>query len=252
MTLLVGILAKDGVVIAADSALTMAQADGKTPTITDSHRKIHVLGEKRYILAGTGEVGLAQRAADRIERAWKGKEFTTSWTHIQVGTQVARWCLQDFQESAASRGGLGALLAFYSSGEPHLVEFAVKDFQPEAKTPGCWYVSMGSGQLLADAYLALIRRTAWNDGQPTLENAILAAWWVMQNAIVASPGFVGEPIDIAVLRKNTKGDPSAYLLTEDDLELHKERASTANSALQGALSLTPSVAAAPMPAPPSK
>jgi len=48
--------------------------------------------------------------------------------------------------------------------------------QPECKTTDCWYASMGSGQSLADPYLALMRRSVWQDGQPNIEEATFAAY----------------------------------------------------------------------------
>ena len=49
MTVLVGILAKDGVVIASDSAVTFGAGNG--PTISDKHRKLYTVGDRLSLLA---------------------------------------------------------------------------------------------------------------------------------------------------------------------------------------------------------
>ena len=81
----------------------------------------------------------------------------------------------------------------------------------------CWYVSMGSGQTLADPYLALMRMAFWNNGRPSLQSGIFAAAWVMHHAIEAAPGFVRAPIDIAVLSDE---DKKARLLDPEELQEH--------------------------------
>jgi 20S proteasome alpha/beta subunit len=237
MTLLVGILAKDGVVVAADSAVTMASSTDFT--IVDRRKKIYLVADGTMVIAGTGQVGLTQRVVDTVDRCWRAKAFQ-KWkqdklTSVQIATAVCREVLLGFEQTAA-KPDVGALYAFHNAGAFHLVEYLVKTFQPEQKTADLWYASMGSGQALADAYLSLLRRTAWRDGQPSLENAILSAWWVMHHAIEAAPGFVAKPISIVVLRSWENGKaPEARFLSEDELLEHKERADQADEALRSAL-----------------
>ena len=76
---------------------------------------------------------------------------------------------------------------------------------------------MGSGQSLADPYLALMRMAFWKNGPPSLQSGIFAAAWVMHHAIEAAPGFVRLPIDIAVLSNEEK---TARLLVPDELQEH--------------------------------
>jgi 20S proteasome alpha/beta subunit len=212
VTLLVGIRCTDGVVVAADSALTFAA--GRVHTISQQARKIEV-ARGEIIIACTGEVGLGQRFASVVttlheQNKLKGSELDC--TRLMCATAVA-----DFAQTQAPKDALGALVAFMRNNTAHLCEFATTGFQPEMKTDKCWYVSMGSGQILADAYLALMRSVFWKTGPPKLETGIFAAAWVMKHAIQAAPGLVREPIDIAVLSAQ---DRKARILDPDELQEH--------------------------------
>jgi hypothetical protein len=173
---------------------------------------------------------------------------------VDVGRTLASHAVNDFgatQATQSSYGALGrrhALVALSIDRRPQLIEFAVKDFQPEHKTEDQWFSAMGSGQSLADPYLALMRRSVWEDGQPDVKQATFAAYWVMQQAIAAAPGYIAEPIDIAVL-KLVDGELKASELNEEQLQEHKNRAKEANEQLKLALRgmIAPTQSTPPMP-----
>jgi 20S proteasome alpha/beta subunit len=214
MTVLVGIHCSDGVVIAADSAATFSGSSG--PTINHPVHKIDIISEK-IIVAGTGSVGLGQRFASCIKGTFDRNEFKGN-SEIDWARQMCEIGVRDFQQTNAPKGQFGALVGFVRRGSAHLCEFALSDFQPELKNDKCWYVSMGCGQSLADPYLALMRMAFWQHGPPTVDDAVFAATWVMHHAIELSPGFVREPIDIAVL---TASNNKARLLPEAEIDEHK-------------------------------
>lgn len=225
MTVLVGIRCSDGVVMAADQAMTFSSGGG--PTISHRAPKISVL-HNSVIVAGTGQVGMKQRLVERVDQLWgvaagKPECIKAGKTPVEVATTITAQMRETFFTTKASMGVFGALIAFphFKSG-PQLCEFAVSDFQPEIKDDGCWYVSMGSGQSLADPYLAFMRQVYWRDGRPTLEHALFAAAWVMDLSITVAPGMVGHPIDIAVL-----SDGKARMLSREEVDVHLEAARAA-------------------------
>jgi 20S proteasome alpha/beta subunit len=220
VTLLVGVLCGDGVVLAADSAVTMAGGPGQL-TITHPARKIEIIAGK-LIIAGTGQMGLGQRFCAVVDRMWPILEVADT-PPVEVGRSLCQHTVNDFASTRTPAGGLGALVAFPSKGAFHLCEFQVADFQPELKTEKLWYVSMGSGQSLADPYLALIRKVFWSKGPPNVEDGIFAAVWVMHHAIKAAVGFVGPPIDVAILAKD-----GASMLPTDRVQEHLENVEAAD------------------------
>lgn len=214
MTLIVGIRCTDGVVVAADQAVTFGVARGHH---TISHRacKIRVL-EGQVIVAGTGQIGMGQRFAENVETFWKsGKGKSAS--HLDIVRQVTALAVQDFAGTNAAQGAFGALMAFPKNHTAHLCEFAVADLQPEMKDAKTWFVAMGSGQVIADPYLALFKNIYWGEGPPTVRRGLFAAAWVMRHSIKVAPGLVAEPIDIAVLQGS-----KARMLDGDELQVHLE------------------------------
>jgi hypothetical protein len=213
MTLLVGIRCKDGVVVAADQAVTFGTAL-KVPTVSHLACKISVL-KGGLIIAGTGQVGAKQRFVEVVEKKWKeiaGKGFSA----VDMCRALSEAGQIDFSSTQMEKGSFGALVAFPNTkGGPQLCEFAVADFQPELKDAGAWFVSMGSGQQIADSYLVFMRDVFWKTGMPVLKQGVFAAAWVMRQSIRVAPGFIREPIDIAVLQ----GD-QAKKIDDDEMKLH--------------------------------
>lgn len=219
MTVLVGILCQDGVVIGADSSAT--SASGGIPTIEQKTHKLHLIDSK-VIVAGTGAMGLGQRFQHIVETQWNSGLFKNKTS--DAVTILCRETLLNFGNTGIQQPKIqyGALCAFPSNGALHLCEFEANTFQPELKTDKFWYVSMGSGQLIADPFLGFIRRVFWQDTLPTLNEGILAATWALTHTIDLNTGGIKDPINVAVLTKK-KTDIEARELDEDELLEYKEQ-----------------------------
>jgi len=216
LTILVGILCKDGVVVGADSAATFHA--GQTRTIEQVTKKIEIVAD-RVIVATTGAGGLGQRFTAVVAQAWQDKVFTNK--PIEVGKALCAAGVKDFSSTAAPKGGFGALVAFPCQQKPHLVEFTEADFQPELKTENIWYVSMGSGQTIADPFLGLMRQAFWDDGVPSCKDAEFVVTWILSQAIKLNAGGVNGPMQIAVLQ-SSGGNLTARLLVPAAIEGHED------------------------------
>lgn len=218
MTVLIGVLCQDGVVIGADGAATFGV--GNFRTVEQKTAKIEIIADK-VIVAGTGEIGLGQRFVNIVEQGWHNNIFSNQPVHACAG--VCQATVGNFQQTGLHLPniGYGALVAFPHGETPNLCEFAVGNFQPELKTDRLWYVSMGSGQAIADPFLALMRSVFWKDQPPTRQDGIFAVTWALLHAIDCNPGGIGEPLQIAVLARES-GQLKARLLTEEELKEHRE------------------------------
>ncbi|MER9949947.1 hypothetical protein [Mesorhizobium sp. M0047] len=200
MTVLVGVLCSDGVVIGADSIAT--SAIGMNPLVQlQTNGKIQILSDQ-VIVAATGAIGFSQRLNFHVEQAIKGDVFKNLKIN-ECTTNISKRFLTDCAGSMvqqSSRGlGFGALLAAFIQGEPRLIEYGTQDFQPEIKKDALFFVSMGSGQMLADPFLAFISRVLWKDAPPTVEQGKFGVYWALDHAIKLAPGGVGAPIKLSVL-----------------------------------------------------
>lgn len=220
MTVLVGIKCSDGVIIGSDSSATFSA--GQIRTIEQATKKIEILDGK-IIVAGTGQIGLGQRFCNQVEQGWKNGAFK-SLGAIPMATKMCSLARADFVSTQAPMGQYGALVAYSADHRLHLCEFSISDFQPELKTENIWYASMGSGQLIADPFLGLMRKVFWSDGMPTLQDGVFIAMWTLQHAIDVNAGGVNGPIQLAVLR-NEKNGPVARMLSQDEMDEHQQNVS---------------------------
>lgn len=220
MTILVGVCCTDGVVIGADSMATSSVGQQRLIQIL-SDDKINIIDTK-IIIACSGAVGLSQRFHDVVKVAWNNKLFQKSCN--ECIREISRAALMDFEHTGVPRhpppqGGLqfGSLMAAPLDGSAQLIEFAASDFQPEIKRDRVHFVSMGSGQVLADPFLAFISRVLWGDKQPNVQVGAFGVYWVLSHTIQYAPGGVGKPIKIAVLKKE-QGAWVARAVEGDELQ----------------------------------
>ncbi len=220
MTVLVGILCTDGVVVGADSSSTYS--NGQMPIIEQPTTKLHLVGN-HTIWAGTGSVGLGQRFEFELANQLTKADPRRTPRH-DTALGICKSVRNNFASTGVNQGQFGALVAFPCSDKHwHLVEFAITDMQPEFKTKDAWFVSMGSGQVLVDPFLALLRSAFFQNQQPTVAEGKLAAMWALQHAIEINPGGIQSPARIAVLIANsTKGFIEASIIADEELEEHKQ------------------------------
>ena len=202
MTILVGVKCTDGIVIGVDSIATSAH--GRNPLVQIvSNDKLQLVGNKG-LLAATGSVGLAQRIHLIADKMWTDRKY--SGGAMKVATEFTAASVADFastnvQMSQQHGLGFGALLGMVIDNKPELIEFGTTDFQPEIKQGNLFAVSMGSGQILADPFLAFVSRVLWHGKMPDVKLGKAGVFWVLDHTIKYAPGGVGEPIKLGVLQK---------------------------------------------------
>ena len=242
MTAIIGILCKDGVVIGADSSATFAA--GNFRTIEQKTNKIEIIDEK-IIVANTGHVGFGQRVNDNVINYFR--KPSNQKNHIAIGRELSAQIIQDARSTGAPLQN-AATIAFEHKGELYLLELEAGTFQPEFKTKNLWYVSMGSGQTITDPFLGFIRRLIWGDEQPNIRGGIFAALWTLMQAIELNAGGINGPPQIAILKKEN-GKSKANILTDAELEEHKDFISELEAKISSAKNLPDKVDAIPKPNP---
>ena len=203
MTVLVGVRCSDGVVIGADSIATSSM--GPAPLIhLEADPKIQIFDDA-VIMATTGPIGYAQRLSYHIDAAVKGAVFK-NFTAREATSNVSKRMLTELQGSMAPNWpheGLrfGGLMAASVKDGPFLAEFGTTDFQAELKIGKTFFGSMGSGQMLADPFLAFVSRVLWDNEMPAVDEGKFGVYWVLAHTIKLAPGRVGLPICLATLKQ---------------------------------------------------
>ena len=239
MTVLVGVRCQDGVVVGTDSAMTSTAGHQHTiQEIGVVKIEIH-FGE--MISATTGPIGLSQRFRMQLERSLDGKELRRfqGKSPIHFATAIAEEAHKEFRKTLSPMQqhpnfgyGLGALVAFGCDEGPQLVEFDALQFHPElkgltgddGKQKSRPYVTMGSGQLMGDPFVAHIHRLLFKDAMPTVSEGRLLVAWTLKHVIDYNSGGVAGEQQMAVLQKGKGGwvaeivDPGEALQAVADIE----------------------------------
>jgi hypothetical protein len=140
---------------------------------------------------------------------------------MDVARVMSQRAIEDFAATRADKGSYGALVAFACRKKFHLCELAVQDFQPEFKTADMWFSTMGSGQLIADPFLAFIKRVLFGHSRPKLHEGVFATYWTLEQAIELNAGGIQGPAQIATLSLNQDQQFRAAILTAEDLLEHQ-------------------------------
>jgi hypothetical protein len=254
LTVIIGILCEDGVVVGSDSSATFGP-DPSIKTIEGIALKIEILGAD-VITATTGSVGLAQRfneelgtllavlraphapapapafpfmmpgmtlgagnaAQQALARVPVGQVPLNVLSPVETGTIISERIIANFRRTLSQYQlntgyGLGALVALIVGDSPQLFEFDGIQFHPEvkgipdpARGDRVWRAaSMGSGQMLADSFLAHAYRLLFGDRTPRVDRAKLVVSWALDHVIRYNTGGVGGKQQIAVLERNATG-----------------------------------------------
>lgn len=223
MTILVGILCQDGVVIGSDSSATFTA--GSFRTIEQQIPNKTQVVANHILYAGTGSVGLSQRFHALLQTGMgDGQSLRLSGEAIEIGKKISNLSRQDFASTQAPLGSFGALLGCVTKNKGFcLIEFSISDMQPELKTPSMWFSSMGSGQPIVDPFLGLLRKSLFARSQPKLNEGIFAVTWALQHAIDLNPGGINGPMQVGVVALDkTNKFVEARLLGEAELSEHQQ------------------------------
>ena len=255
MTVLVGIRCKDGVVIGSDSAATFG-SNGQMTIGQQAVQKVQVIAD-HIVHAGTGAVGIAQLIVDSLARGWQEGAFKNLRTSAQlahvIGQRISQIVGPYFQTAQMQRHITGeasatlckSLVAMRVANRYELFQF---DFNgaPEIASGQLPFVALGSGQAIADPFLALLKRLLWPDSEPTVAEGRLAVVWTIDHVRRTNPGGVGGPIQLATL--SNQPDEVKFV---DDAEVD-EHLQAIESALQTMVSQIKGVTPNPIaPVPPN-
>jgi len=262
VTLIVGILCSDGVVMASDSAATLST--GMSPTIGQQAVKKVINLSNAILYASTGAVGMSQLVWHTVSTLWNEnpsrlKNASDDGSLMKLlGSEIAKTVGQYLQTGALVRQ-LGmdgsaslckSMVAIPVQKIPTLFTF---DFggQPEKATDELPFVAMGSGQPIADPFLAFLKRLLWPKRLPTLAEGRLAAVWTIAHVTHTNPGGVGGDIQLWVLPRAAVGQmPVPVEITEAQIQEHTAQIAAAATAMIGAVTQQPpALGAGAQPAP---
>jgi len=226
MRAIVGVPRQAGRASGADSYATRSYRH--TQTTEQPVEKLTIVGDQ-IIIAGFGQRGLGQRFNDVVKCAFEENLFKRH--HIEVGRELCRRGIADFESTKAPADEYGALVGFTVNNLPYLCVFPSDDFQPEFRDANMWYCSVGSGQAITDPFLAFMREIFWTGGPPTVQDGTFTVTWTLDHAVAVNPGGINAPVRIAVLERFS-GGLVARMLDDNDLKEHRQNIDQAKDRLR--------------------
>ncbi len=226
MTLIIGTLCSDGIVMGADGAATLGELGQKT--ICQPVKKLDIVDTK--IVTGiSGPVGLGQIIRGEIESLWSKEKLKNKKPYeamLTLQEKIRPHLLNELSAAKIAGATLG-IVAINSAISHTLVAIPIKKelclFQfnqqglAEQATKNLPFVAIGSGQTIADPFLAFIRRIFWKESLPNVEQGKFAVQWTLEHAIKTAPEGISEPIQIVELRKEDS-DLVASEISQDNLK----------------------------------
>lgn len=257
-----GILCEDGVVMVADGAATYGLPSGNLSTIRQSTQKL-VRISQRQMLGTSGAVALSQAFTDLIRAQSGVNPDQVVWTQDGIrnlaNNTLFNQCVMPSANRANTIANLSGNRGFQVDATQHSVFACISS---EGKpilaqiTPTCQvefadqnlpFISVGSGQVAADPFLAFLKDVFCKGSQINIRDAKFLAYWAVDLTIRVQPGMVSYPIQMMILHKRD-GDWHVDELT-DEVDGHAQMVQAIEDQMYAHRNV-PSTACSNIPLPP--
>lgn len=223
MTLIIGIKCQNGIIMGADGAATTSQ--GGLEIIREETTKLEIM-DNAFIVGSAGDAGMSQQVKGELQKLWTNPVNTENgpahfsslapymaariihrqlWVNLlHAEMQIAVIAREVLGPKAVERVKAETLLALPLNSGPCLLSFNDQTLPREATTDTP-IITWGSGTLIADPFLAFLRRLFWPHGLPTVQEGIFSTLWALDHTIKTHPGGVAEPKQIVILEDANQG-----------------------------------------------
>lgn len=223
----------------ADGAATLGALGQHT--VLQPVKKLSVIADTA-ILGVSGSVGLGQRLGGIINKLWEDKKLRGASFEVMqslrdgIGPMLKQEIV--FAVEAAKLIGQAAafpaavsltVLALPVQGALRLYQFDCTG-APEEATQHLPFVAIGSGQNLADPFLAFLREIFWKKSQPNTSEGVFAIVWSLLHAIRRNTGGVAEPIQLMTIKQEA-GKIIIKEFDKDELEETRQAVTEAETYL---------------------
>jgi len=228
VTLIIGVRCHDGIVVAADSAVSTG------PTALPLGRKLTLHTSDPLIVGVAGSVPFGQRLCGALHdhmKSFRTGPVARSLTKLREAIKPLvedEWKLAEQQAKAQNnsqivlqQAGFQLVVAYPLDSTPCLVSVA-HSCQPMFIGPDpLTFTTAGSGQHLAEPFMYFVRRVLWKNKTPSLADGTLGALWAMRHAIQTNPGGIGGDVQIMQLTVSGK-DVVGHELEPSEFQEHDQ------------------------------
>ncbi len=213
MTLALAFLCSDGIVFASDSMVTNFISD--EPHTHRHGKKVHLLKNKQ-LFAYAGDRWLSDRIQNVIETTPVNLDPNS---HPINHTYAIR---QNIVKDLASTQlqfpvSLEVLTTFSHNNNNYCCCFDIEG-QPKILNEQDYYMTIGTGSVLADPFLLFLIESFCPNGPPNVVNGIILGTWIIDHVVKTNPGGVGDPIQIMVLEKQPGKGTRSRIVTKTEID----------------------------------
>ena len=235
MTILVGILCQDGVVIAADGMAS--QNLGTTPFVGISNLKVHPINDD-LIVACAGDDNLMTHFICFLKSNYLTifKEHQAKSSNVlalmtELGGKFAHHIMNIYRQYPAewysqvletfNRNGFSfqAVIALHFNHNHYMFSYDNRFNAMMLRDNGIWHIILGSGHLVANPSIHLVKKILNIKLMPKVDRGQILAYWTVSHAIDVSSGGIGGEIKIAVLQKSGE---KYVVSTANNISEHEE------------------------------
>ncbi|GEO39339.1 hypothetical protein SAE02_34870 [Skermanella aerolata] len=219
MTIAIGLFCTDGLVIATDSAITIATHDGAT-TEMKAPKIFYLMDDVIFAYSGNSIV------AERIRR--RLASFLPAWleestTADDLGDRICTGLEKMFSKYVTDPlKGIDCtiMLGIIFKGAPELILFS-GGFRPQFYSKDYFYVAHGSGKQFADPFMSFLQNTC-DFRTLKVENGRLLSYWIIDHVIETNTGGVRGPIQLQYFLKRD-GSAGYDHLSIDDTDQYENK-----------------------------
>lgn len=217
LTILVGILCEDGVVVASDGMVSTNL--GTIPFVGFSNIKTHLIGDGA-IVACAGDDRLMTYFIEFLKlnyvtlyNKYHKSPFDVLTFTRELGAQFANNIINNYKqyptelvkdqlENIAKNGfQFQAIIALSFNGAHYIFEYDNRFNPTMLRDNGVWHIILGSGMYVANPSIHLVKKILNINSKPKVNRAQILAYWTVDHAIEVSSGGIGGETTIAVLQK---------------------------------------------------
>jgi 20S proteasome alpha/beta subunit len=221
MTVVVGIYCSDGIVVAADSALTISGVVEQ-----EYHKKIACF-DSNLMVGFAGDLGFAQRFRQVIKDIWNTNNLPILET-VETHQIIKEFCSKGIMEFLSTQRQdapinipSGFILGFVHKGKHSLINLPAGGFQPLVINENLPFCSIGSGHFITNPFLSFIKDVFWGGKSiPTVSVGIFSAIMALKLAIQVNAGGINSPIHVGVIEKKRE-EYKCRMLHEDEISQHE-------------------------------
>ncbi|MBY0462659.1 MAG: hypothetical protein K2Q34_05725 [Alphaproteobacteria bacterium] len=219
MTVVIGIYCSDGIVIAADSALTI------NGMVEQTYSEKITCVNNDLVIGFAGDLGFSQRYKSCILAAFldsQSKAKTPEEIVKTLCTAGLNEYLSTHQANLPIEVPTSFVVGFVHNEVHCLILLPEKNFQPVMINQDMPFCSIGSGHYLTNPFLCFIKNVFWKRNTvPEVSVGIFSALMALNLAIQVNPGGINGPVHVAVIRKDNENKYYCRKLHEDELSSHQ-------------------------------